>query len=411
VSDRRRTDAGERPAPPILEPDASLRDRWELRQAALRERFDEPIERATRLTRRTLAWFPIRVWRHFLQHNGFLLAAGISYQSLFTIFAAIYLGFAIVGTWLGGDAQAVEQLIDLINSYIPNLISDHGLVRPEQVQEIADSAGGLLTVTGLIALVVIIWTAIGFVTYARRAVRDTFGLPYDSRSYVLLKARDLLAALVFGVALVAGSVLVQVTTWALDLVTHLIGWTTDSTLSNVVVRVLTLLVAFAINALALALLFRFLTGTSLRWRRIWPGSLLGGGALAVLQVGAGLLLIYTPSNPLLATFAIFIGFLLWFRVNGIVILVAAAWISVATSDRDLPLIEISQEERERMERHALRIAAGVRLREARAALAAAPWWRRAGAQRAVRRALAELRAVERPPRGEPAQLRLRDVLD
>ncbi|MCC4907894.1 YihY/virulence factor BrkB family protein [Microbacterium sp. cx-59] len=406
MSDRPNPDA----AHPLPATDPSLRERWDARQAELRERFDEPIERASRLTQRTLAWLPIRVWRHFLQHNGFLLAAGISYQSLFTIFAAIYLAFAVVGVWLGGDAQAVGQLIDLINSYIPNLISEHGLVKPGQVQEIADSSASLLTVTGGIALIVIVWTAIGFVTYARRAVRDTFGLPYDSRSYVLLKARDLIAALAFGVALVAGSVLVQMTTWALDLVFSLFGWTSDSTASNISVRVLTLVVAFAINALALALLFRFLTGTSLRWRRIWPGSLLGGGALALLQVGAGLLLVYTPSNPLLATFAIFIGFLLWFRINGIVILVAAAWIAVETSDRDLPLVQISPEERERRERHALRIAAGVHLRDARAELASASWWRRPAARRAVRRAIAELRALDAPPRPDADQLRLRDVL-
>jgi membrane protein len=411
VSDKRRSDEAEQPAPPILEQDASLRDRWDARQAALRVRFDEPIERATRLTRQTMAWFPVRVWRHFLQHNGFLLAAGISYQSLFTIFAAIYLGFAVIGLWLGGEPEAVNQLIDLINSYIPNLISEDGLVKPAQVQEIANSSGSLLTVTGLVATVVIIWTAIGFVTYARRAVRDTFGLPYDNRSYVLLKARDLLAALIFGAALIVGSVLVQMTIWALDLVFSLIGWTTDSFWSNASVRVLTLIVAFAINAVALALLFRFLTGASLRWRRIWPGSLLGGAAVAILQFSAGLLLIYTPSNPLLATFAILIGFLLWFRLNGIVILVAAAWIAVATFDRDLPIVHLSPEERTQREQHALRIAAGVRLREARARLAGASWWRRPAARREVQRALQELRALERPARTEASQLRLRDVLD
>lgn len=68
--------------------------------ATLRERFEEPIARATELTKKTLAWFPVRVWRHFLQHNGFLLAASISYQALFAIFAVIYVAFAAVGVWL-----------------------------------------------------------------------------------------------------------------------------------------------------------------------------------------------------------------------------------------------------------------------------------------------------------------------
>lgn len=359
----------------------------------LRERLEEPIERATEITRRTLAWFPIRVWRHFLQHNGFLLAAGISYQSLFTIFAAIYLAGAIVGAWLGGRPEAVDQLIRIINSYIPGLISENGLVKPSDVESVADQSTGLLAVTGGIAAIVAIWTAIGFVTYTRRAVRDTFGLSYDSRSFVLLKARDLFAAALFGVALVVGWALVQITTWALEVVLSLIGWQTNATWSAILVRLLTLVVAFAINALALALLFRYLTGTSLRWRRIWPGSLLGGAAMAVLQVGAGLLLSYSPSNPLLATFAVLIGFLLWFRLNGIVILVAAAWIAVATSDRDLPLTVVSDEERRRIEHEALDLAAWVRVREATEVLRDASWWQRPGARRALRRARAERAAL------------------
>jgi membrane protein len=49
----------------------TLRARWESTQATLRTRLDAPLSRATDLTRKTLAWFPIRVWRHFLLSNGF----------------------------------------------------------------------------------------------------------------------------------------------------------------------------------------------------------------------------------------------------------------------------------------------------------------------------------------------------
>lgn len=381
--------------------DDSLRERWSAAQAALLSRFDEPIDRATRITRRTLGWFPIRVWRHFLQHNGFLLAAGVSYQSLFTIFAAIYVGFAAIGIWLGGDDQAVDQLIAIINLYIPYLISDGGLVTPGQVEAITSRSGSAtLAITGAVALVVAIWTAIGFVTYARRAVRDTFGLPFDRRSYVLLKTRDLVAAIAFGLSLLVGWALVQVTVWALDVTLSLVGASPGSAWSEIVVRAMTLVVAFGINSVALAALVRYMTGTSLRWARIWPGSLLGGGAMAVLQVGAGLLLAYSPSNPLLATFAIFVGFLLWFRINGIVILVAAAWIAVATADRDLPLVELSEWERVRQEHDALVAAARIRLRRARARRDAAPWWRRPQRERQLARAereLADLEAEALPP--------------
>jgi len=363
-------------------------------------RLDVAVERAAVLTQRTLGLFPVRVWRHFLQHNGFLLAAGVSYQALFAIFAAIYLAFAIAGLWLGGSTAAVDGMIEIINSYIPNLIQDQGGVfTPEQVQEIAASTTGILSITGLIALGTVIWTAIGWVTFSRRATRDIFGLPPDRRSYILLKARDLLAALIFGASLIVGSLLSSASAVALSWILGLLGW--DSGLDGLTsIRIGTVLVSFALLSAALAAMVRFLTGTSLEWRTIWPGALLGGGAMTILQFGAGFLLSYTPSNPLLATFAIFIGLLLWFRVNGVVMLVASSWIAVAAQDRDLPLQSQTEAERRIAEHQTLVQAARIRLREAEAARDTAAWYRAWPAERAVRAAekeLAELEASAPPP--------------
>lgn len=385
----------------------TLRERWDATQASLMERFDEPIARATELTRKTLAWFPIRVWRHFLQHNGFLLAASISYQSLFAIFAVLYVAFATVGLWMGGSAEAVQGLIRLVNAYIPGLISDNGLVTPQDVASVATQSTGALAITGAIAVVVAIWTAIGFVTFTRRAVRDIFGLPFDRRNYFLLKARDLVAALFFGVALIVGAVLGYVTGGALDFLLSLLG-IDGSGWSAVVVKSLSLVVSFIVNAAALAGLFRFLTGASLPWRTIWPGSLLGGAAVAVLQVGVALLFAYTPSNPLLATFSVLIGFLLWFRLIGIVILVAASWIAVSAADRKIPLQVLSEYERLRAEHEALMTAARVRLRTAQQAQAEASWIGRWSANRAVRAAEDEL---ERVRASAPVPEKPRGILD
>jgi membrane protein len=373
----------------VSEPDGS---------AAEPGRLDAAVERATALTQRTLGLFPVRVWRHFLQHNGFLLAAGVSYQALFAIFAAIYLAFAIAGLWLGGSEEAVDGLIAMINSYIPNLIlPEGGVVTPDQVKEIAASTTGVLSVTGLIALGTVIWTAIGWVTFSRRATRDIFGLPPDRRSYVILKARDLLAAVIFGAALVVGSILSSASAAVLSWLLSLLGWDSGSDGVNISIRIGTVLVSFALMSAALAAMVRFLTGTSLRWRTIWPGALLGGGAMTILQYGAGFLLSYTPSNPLLATFAIFIGLLLWFRVNGVVMLVASSWIAVAAQDRDLPLLQQTEAERRVAEYQALLTAARIRVREAHAARASAPWYRAWVAAKAVRDAEEELHDLEASP--------------
>lgn len=359
--------------------------------ASERGRLDVAVERATALTKQTLALFPIRVWRHFLQNNGFLLAAGVSYQALFAIFAAIYLAFAITGLWMGGSAEAVNAMIALINSYIPDLINpDSSFLTPTQVKAIAADMTGVLSITGLVALGVVIWTAIGWVTFSRRAVRDMFGLRPDLRNYLFLKVRDLLAAALFGLALIAGSVLSAVSAAVLRWFLEQLAGDAGSTALNGTIRVGTVLISFALLSAALAAMVRFLTGTSLRWRTIWPGALLGGGAMTILQFGAGFLLSYTPTNPLLATFAIFIGLLLWFRVNGVVMLVAAAWIAVAAKDRDVPLLAQTEQQRRRAEHDAQLETARESLRDAVSARDHAPWYRRWLENRAVTAAATEL---------------------
>lgn len=379
----------------------SLRERWEETEAALRQRFDVPISRATRLTQKTMAWFPVRVWRHFLIENGFLLGAGVSYVALFACFAAIYVTFAVAGLWLGGSEDAVNALIEVMNSYIPGLISESGgLATPEQVQQIASENTGVLGWTGVIALGTLIWTAIDWVTYSRRAVRVLFAIPPDRRSYFLLKARDFLAALIFGAALILGFALSTIGTLAVQWLVSLVGWRDTSALAEISVSIGSLFVGFVVTSSALAGLFRFLTGTKLPWRRIWPGAMLGGLGISVLQLGAGLLLSYTPSNPLLAGFAFFIGMLLWFRLLGIVMLVAAAWIAVGAKDRDVALLPQTEAERVAAEHAALLLAAHVRVRTAHEARAQAPWYRGWAADRAVREAedeLAQVKAAAPPP--------------
>lgn len=384
-----------------------LRARWEQTQENLRDRFEEPISRATALTQRTLEWFPVRVWRHFLQHEGFLLAAGVSYQALFAAFAAVYVVFAVAGLWLGGSTEAIDGLINIINNYVPGLIGENGLATPAQVHEIvANSTGTTLSVTGAIALGTLIWTAVGAISFARRAVRGVFGIPPDRRNYFLLKSLDFLAAVVFGAGLVLGTALGTIGTWALEFAFNLIGLGDATAISSLTVRLVTIGILYVVNSMLMAGLFRFLTGTQLTWRRIMPGALLGAAATSVLQLGFGLFLGYTPSNPLLATFAVFIVMLLWFRLIGIVLLVAASWIAVAAQDNHVALVPQSEAERLAAEHRALLIAAQVRLRTAQEARVTAPWYRIWAADRAVREAQDELEQVEAaaPP---PPQRRLR----
>lgn len=336
----------------------------------------------------------MRVWSHFSRNNGFLLSAGMGYYVLFALFALLYVAFASAGLWLGGSPTAIAALIELVNTYVPGLIGEDGLVSAEDVTNIAKNTATLFGITAAIAIGVGTWTAIGAVTFTRRAVRDIFGLPYDDRGFILLKARDLLAGLVFGGALIAGAVLATGGVWALTAVFELLGWSTSSWSFAVGVRLLSVLVIVLIDAAALAGLVRFLTGTSIPWRAILPGALVGGVGLSVLQLALGLLLSRGSSNPLLQTFALIIGVLLWCRLISIVVLAAASWIAVTTSDLDHPLLQTDPAAARLAELEALVLAARVQLRQAEGAASTAPWYRHRPMKKRLRGALASLHEAE-----------------
>jgi membrane protein len=358
----------------------------------LGDRFDEPLARITTLTQNTLALFPSRVWRRFLAGNGFLLSSGMSYQALFAVFASVYIVFAVAGIWLVGSPETMDAMVQVINTYVPGLIGTSGVIHPDDLKRIAESSTSLLGVTGVAALAVLIWTAIGWITYSRMAVRAIFGMPKDRRSYVLLKARDFVVALVLGVALFVAAALSVASTAALNWLFDLFPETLRG-LSTTLVVVVGLAAVYLIDTIALLVLFRFLAGARLTVRRMAAGALIGGGGLLGLQLLGSGLLGGASRNPLLSTFVVFIALLLWFRLTSVVTLVAASWIAVAAEDRQEALYEPTAAERAALEHDALVLAAGVRLREAEGELAAAAWWRRPAARWRRDAARAELDAL------------------
>ncbi|MFB2555791.1 YihY/virulence factor BrkB family protein [Herbiconiux liangxiaofengii] len=369
----------------------------------LEERFEQPLERVTTVTRQTLALFPARVWRRFLAGNGFLLSSGMSYQALFAVFAAVYLVFASAGIWLVQSPETMDALVRLINTYVPGLIGDQGIISDSDLRTIATSNASLLTITGVLAVPVLVWTAIGWITYSRIAVRTIFGMPRDTRAYLLLKARDFVVSVLIGLVLFAAALLSVVSTSAIDWILSLFGGGfRDGTRALITVGGLVLV--YAIDVASLMVLFRFLAGARLTLRRMSVGALLGGAALLGLQLLGSSLLGGASRNPLLSTFVVFIALLLWFRLTSVVTLVAASWISVAAEDRGEALYEHTAAERAALEHEALLIASAVRLREAERELEEASWWRRPAATWRRDAALEEHLALEsvNPP-GAPAE--------
>jgi len=372
------------------------RGRLEAVTVALRDRFEEPVSAVTTLTRRTMEIFPVRVWRNFLWRNGFLMSAGMSYMALFAVFAAVFVAFSVAGLWLTSNPELFTALVELINAYVPGLISADdvtGVIDADELANLASSSLNLFTIAGAIALGGLLWTAVSWITYSRIAVRSMFGLSRDSRAYLLLKARDFVMAILFGAVLVLTAGLSVATTTAFEWVRDALGLQLASSWTSLVVRLGGIVAILVLNTGVLATMFRFLSGAAVPWHRLWPGSILGAIALGVIQSLGGTVLGAATRNPLLATFTVFIALLLWFNLTSIITLVAASWISVSAADRNETLRRVTPEQLERerreRERNARLLAARISIREAEQEVQAASFFRRPRARR--RLAKAELR--------------------
>lgn len=329
------------------------------------------MPRVKQSIQRALTLKPVRVFEHFADRRGFLLASGLSYHSIFAVFAGVWVGFAVGGLVLRENPALSDAFFTLLAHSVPGLIAwdgAEGVIDPSQLMD-----AQILGIAGVIAAAALTVTAIGWLTSARGAVRLLFDLPSQEMNFLLLKLKDLVLAIGFGVALIASAAISVVSTQAFSTVLTWLGIPKQSTLVSVAGSGILLAIMVVLDASVLAALFRILSGLRIPRRRLWGGALLGATGLGILKVLGNLLLGGASRNPLLASFAILIGLLIWFNLICTVILATASWIAVGMDDDGLvadPQVAAEREEEERLERERLM----KELEEELAALAAEQSW-------------------------------------
>jgi membrane protein len=293
---------------------------------------------------------PVRVFLHYASSGGPLMASGLAFQGMFAVFAGLWVGFSVIGIIIANDPGLRESLINTIAAAVPGLIESRtskGVVDPDDLL-----SAGVLNWTGAIALVGLLGTAIGFLASAREAIRRIFAVAPSTTNFLLLKLKDLGLAVAFGAALIVSTVLSAASTSLLGFVLDLVGIGSDSVIGTVLGTALGLLVVFLLDTVVLAALYRVLAGIPIPFRRLVGGALLGAFGLGVLKLLGNLLLGGSRNNPLLASFAIIAGLLIFFNLVCQVILIFAAWISVGMDDAGIAADPVAAEkarlERERI---------------------------------------------------------------
>lgn len=280
---------------------------------------------------RLIAWMlsikPVRVWFHYSEHRGPMLADSITYRALFSVFAGVLLGFSFASLWLSGNPEAFRSLVGAVDAAVPGLVGESGLV---DVRDIEAPAG--FTLAGVLGLVGLVGAAIGAIGSLRSALRTLADKVHDDVFFVWVLLRNLLLAVAIGGGLVLSAAATFAGTAFVDVLREWAG-IGPGLVTDLATRGVSLAVVFVLDAAMVALAFRTLSGVRPGARSLWTGALIGAVGLTVLQQLSGLFVRGAGSNPLLASFAALIALLLWMNLSSQVILLASTWVIVGERER------------------------------------------------------------------------------
>ncbi|WP_369371444.1 YihY/virulence factor BrkB family protein [Promicromonospora sp. Populi] len=269
-----------------------------------------------------------RTLTRYDEANGSVLCGGIAYAALFSLFAALAIGYTVFVRVLGGNTELRDAVLAQVDTWVPGLVNtgDGGVLSPS---DLVLSSG--LSWTSVVAAVVLLWSATGFMGALRSSVRAMFGLTESVGNPVTERLRQLL-----GFVLLAAGMLV--TAAASVGVSAAVPWTLDQVGLGAgagwAVRGVGLLLTVLLDAVVVAAVVRWVGGVHPARRDLQIGALVVGvvaGALRLLgtEVIAG----SAARNALLASFAVVVTLLVLVNLMARVLLLATAWMAVAETTK------------------------------------------------------------------------------
>ena len=208
----------------------------------------------------------------FIEDDGALMAAAISYYALFSLFPLTLLVVSIFGIVLRNPGVQ-EQVLNAIITFLP--VRDQSIA--DSLRHVAE-LGPTLTVVSALGS---IWSAGALSAAMRSALNVAFDVPV-ARPWVRSKLIDYALLPIIGLPLVGGVAL----TAAWRVVQAEVARTVTAPISTSWFwNAGALSIPFALSFVAFILTFWLLPNRAVRFRDIWPGALLAALGFEGLKVG------------------------------------------------------------------------------------------------------------------------------
>jgi len=274
-----------------------------------------------------------RVGRTLIRYGtarGALMAGGIAYTGMFSVFAVLVIGVSMLMAMLGNRPTLRAAVVDSINSLLPGVIdtgNGQGLVSVEQL-----TLTSALNLGSVVAVGALIYSVISLMGTLKIALRAMFGLVNPVMRPMIGQLANIAGFLVIVAGVLVTAVASVVTTTLSGNVGRALGL--PDSLTGTGAWLTTLLISFLIDTGVLALLIT-ICGVRPPRRDLTLGCMLGAFALGVLrQVGTGAVS-SVSRNPLLASFAAIAVLVLWLHLTSRTVLLVAAWMANPPLPRDV----------------------------------------------------------------------------
>lgn len=250
-------------------------------------------------------------------------AAGIALFGYLALFPLLVLAFIAFGVVLSNLPDVRDQVESFLKEAIPLLFDPASSQQPVDIDQVANATVN----AGIIAVIGLLITGLGWVGSTIEGVRRMQGVMRRPRSWLLLRLQDTVALLVMGtillVALVGAVIVEAFGTSALE-------WVGVDESSSWLVTLSAALILGLLVWLVVAALYglAWWNRTGRRWRPVLLGSLYTTLAFVILTQLSFLVVGRTLTNPVYGALAVAAALLVFLYVASAVLLYFACWVAV-----------------------------------------------------------------------------------
>lgn len=284
--------------------------------AGLKQRVTAAVDRL----RGKYPWLDhiVRTVQHYIAVKGNGLAGAVTFFGFLSFFPILALSFFVVGQ-VSKVYDAKGELVEAIDSFLPGIVGSGKGEIPLSTFE--DNAATV----GLIGLVGVLYSGLGWLSGMRNALEVVFGMPKrEQPNFVAGKLRDLISLVVIGLVLLVSVGLSGALSGFSEQLLALVGLR-DTPVTTVVLWVVVHGLGIIATTVLFLVIFKLLVDPHVPRRSLVSGAVLGGVGFELLKSLSVFLIGTTKSQPAFQAFGIALILVVWINYFSRVVILSASW--------------------------------------------------------------------------------------